>query len=378
MMVSGMTDPAYASVREAYAEVLGSGLEQGSAFAVCRGDQVLVSLWGGFADHQGDRPWQESTRVNIWSVTKALTALSLAMLADRGKLDYGRPVASYWPEFAQGGKAGITLDTVLSHQGGLTGPDREASVEDLLAGQPYVEKLAASTPLWEPGSQCVYHPLSWGNLAGEVLWRIDGRSPGAFLAEEIAAPFQLPITLGLPESLFDQSAELSVTPGVLERAQALVEQPLTRPGYANPRFQISLANSPAWRAAEVPGANGHATALGLARLFAGLAAGGKIGRERIIGQAALAEATRPRFEGIEAGGESPFRVAAGFMLNVEGLYGPNDSAFGHSGWGGSFAFADPESGIGVAYVVNRMIDLTPDPDPRRMALLDAVYAVAGR
>ena len=374
MSLSGVAKPPFAALRDIYAEILDSGLEQGSALAICREDEVLVSLWGGLADHQGLRPWQETTRVNIWSVTKALTALSLAMLVDRGKLDYRRPAAAYWPEFAQGGKAGITLDTLLSHQGGLTGPEHAASVEDLLAGQPYVEKLAASRPLWEPGAQCVYHPLSWGSLAGEVLRRVDGRSPGRFLAEEIAGPLQLPITLGLPESLYDQAAELSVAPGTLKRAEALCNHALTRPGYANPRFTLSLANSPAWRAAEVPGANAHATALGLARLFAGLAAGGQVGQERIIGQAALAEATRPRFEGIEAGGESAFRMAAGFMLNVEGLFGPNDTAFGHTGWGGSLAFADPETGLGVAYVINRMIDVSPASDPRRTPLIEAIYS----
>ncbi len=377
MSLSGIAKPSFAAVRDTYAEILDSGLEQGSALAVCREDEVLVSLWGGLADHQGERHWQETTRVNIWSVTKALTALSLAMLVDRGKLDYGRPVAALWPEFAQGGKAGITLDTLLSHQGGLNGPEQEASVADLLAGQPYVEKLAVSTPLWEPGSQCVYHPLSWGSLAGEVLRRVDGRGAGRFLAEEIAGPLQLPITLGLPESLYDQAAELSVAPGTQDRAKTMQVQPLTRPGYANPSFTLSLANSRAWRAAEVPGANAHATALGLARLFAGLASGGRIGQERIIGQAALAEATRPRFEGIEAGGESPFRVGAGFMLNVEGLFGPNEDAFGHTGWGGSLAFADPATGLGVAYVVNRMIDLSPAPDPRRLALLEAIYSAEG-
>ncbi|WP_292281988.1 serine hydrolase domain-containing protein, partial [Mesorhizobium sp.] len=151
------------------------GLEHGGGVSVVADGKTVVDLWGGHADAARTRPWRRDTLVNVWSCTKGVVALAIAMLVERGKLDYAAPVARYWPEFAAGGKERITLDQVMSHQSGLNGLAVPMDEAGLLAWTPYADALAAMAPLWEPGSRCVYHALSYGHLAGEVLRRHGGK-----------------------------------------------------------------------------------------------------------------------------------------------------------------------------------------------------------
>ena len=200
MNVEGSVDPRFAAVKEAFAANLEEGLDHGAAFAVVAEGQLVVDLWGGTADAAGTRPWARDSLVNVWSTTKGVMALAIAMLVDRGQLDYEAPVARTWPAFAANGKAEITLGCLLSHQAGLSGCPEPMTLEDLYAWEPYLACLEAMAPEWPPGSRCVYHALSYGHLAGEILRRVDGRTPGAFIAEEIAGPLAAAFFLGLPAS----------------------------------------------------------------------------------------------------------------------------------------------------------------------------------
>jgi CubicO group peptidase (beta-lactamase class C family) len=364
--IAGTTDPKFVRVREAFAANFASGLEHGGGVAVMLDNQPVVELWGGHADAAKTRPWRQDTLINVWSCTKGVMATAMAMLVERGKLDYAAPVARWWPEFATGGKEKITLDLVLSHQAGLNGITVPMDEAGLLAWDPYVAALAAMAPLWEPGSRAIYHALSYGHLAGEILRRVDGRSPGRFVAEEIAGPLGADFFIGLPEREEHRVAEMIEGPKASDWVPYVLASPFPH-SCMNPSLSATSPNHRAWRAAEVPGGNGQATAPGLAKIYAALASGGG----GLIRQETIAEAARPRVRGIDESFGSPTAFAAGFQIDNP-LTGKD--SFGHSGWGGSYGFADPEAKLGFAYVTNRMLGFDDGIDLRRKSLIDAVYA----
>lgn len=372
MDIHGTCDPRFAAVEAAFAANFEEGLDQGAAFAVYAAGRPVVDLWGGSADAEGQRPWARDTLVNVWSTTKGVVALALALLVERGRLDYEAPVARVWPEFGQNGKAEITLGCLLSHQAGLSAPPDDISLEALYGWHDYIAALEAMAPETPPGSLCVYHALSFGHLAGEILRRVDGRRIGAFVAQEIAGPLGISFFIGLPESEEGRVAATIAGPGADDNIVKAEEEPLGR-GLINPRFSVTQPNDRAWRAAEIPAGNGQGDALGLARLYGALASGGSLEGLRLIGAEALAAATAERFRGTEASMGRPLAFGAGFMLNEGGGFGPSAGAFGHTGLGGSLAFADPDARVGVAYTPNRLLGFGDKPDPRRQRLIAAVY-----
>lgn len=299
-------------------------------------------------------------------------ALAIAMLVERGKLDYAAPVARYWSEFAAGGKEYITLDQVMSHQSGLNGLAVPMDEAGLLAWAPYADALATMSPLWEPGSRCVYHALTYGHLAGEVLRRVDGRSIGRFIAEEIAVPLGADFHVGLPQAQDSRAAEMIEGSKTSDWVDFVRASPFPH-ACDNPTPRALAPNDRAWRAAEVPGGNGQSTAHALARIYGMMAAGGSFEGKPLIGRAAIEEAARPRFRGMDDSFALPAAFAAGYQIE-DPVYARRASpqTFGHTGWGGAIGFADPGAGVGFGYVTNRMVGFD-DVDPRRKALIDAVY-----
>jgi CubicO group peptidase (beta-lactamase class C family) len=371
MNIHGPCDPRFAGVRDAFAANFAAGLEHGGGVAVVLDGKPVVELWGGHADAAKTRAWQQDTLVNVWSATKGVVALAVAMLVERGKLDYAAPVARWWPEFAANGKERITLDLVLSHQAGLNGLDRPMDDAGLLAWTPYVEAFAAMAPLWEPGSRAIYHALSYGHLAGEPMRRVDGRGVGRFVAEEIAGPLGADFFIGLPEREEHRVAEMIEGPKASDWVNYVLSTPFPH-ACANPTPVATAPNHRAWRAAEVPGGNGQATALALAKIYGMMASGGGTSDgKRFLTRDTIAEAARPRVRGIDESFGTPTAFAAGFQIDNP-LTAPG--CFGHSGWGGAYAFADPAAGLGFAIVTNRMLGFDDGIDPRRKALIDAVYA----
>jgi CubicO group peptidase (beta-lactamase class C family) len=373
-MISGTVDPKFAGLRGAFASLFADGLEHGGGVSVAVGGKIVADLWGGHADNAATKPWRQDTIVNVWSVTKGIVALAVAMLVEQGKLDYARPIAAVWPEFAAGGKDGITLDLAMSHRAGLNGVDVPLTEEQVLAWTPYVDALAAMAPLWEPGSRCVYHMLSYGHLAGEPIRRVTGGSVGTFIADAIAGPLGVDFYLGVPEREDRRAAQTIAGPLVNAAMEALAAGPYWR-SVRSPTPNATAPNHRAWRAAEVPGGNGHATARALATIYGALAQGGVWQGTRLISEGGLAAATAPRFRGEDAGFLLPTAFGAGFRLD-DPQYGPNANAgaFGHSGWGGSFSFADPVAGLGFAYVTSFMREFEDGIDLRRQRLVEAVYA----
>ncbi|MEM7124625.1 MAG: serine hydrolase domain-containing protein, partial [Pseudomonadota bacterium] len=345
VMIEGWVDPSLTRVKEAFEANLDLGLEQGAAFSVVADGRVVVDLWGGFADAAAERPWRRDTIVTVQSVTKGIVALAVAMLVDRGKLDYDAPVATWWPEFAAGDKQSITLGQIMSHQAGLNTVREDLALDDLYHGDRFVRCLEAMEPIYPPGSMCVYHALSYGYLAGEIIRLVDGRSVGRYIAEEIASPLDASIFLGLSEAHDHRAAEIIAGPGADDVMEEATRSDLTR-GYVNPRVRPTEPNTRAWRAAEVPAGSANADALSLARLYGALALGGTLDSVCLVRPATLALATAERFDGTEAGFGWPMRYGAGFMLNKDEVFGPHRDAFGHSGWGGYVAYADPANRLG--------------------------------
>jgi CubicO group peptidase (beta-lactamase class C family) len=379
--VEGSCDRAFAEVRELFEHHLATGTELGAAITVQLGEQVLVDLWGGHRDPDRREPWQRDTLVNVWSTSKGPVALCAHLLADRGALDMDAPVARYWPEFAAAGKADMPVRYLLSHRAGLAGLREPTAVEDLYDWKVIVERLAATEPWWEPGSVSGYHALTYGYLVGEVIRRVSGSTVGDLLRTELAGPLGADFHIGLPDREHGRVATLVQPPpeDLSERAALFAQMaPVAIATLANPMASAEVANTPAWRRAEIPAANGHATARGVAALYGVYAQRGTVAGRRYLSAEQVERAREgqgrctdlilgPAVGGLET------EVALGVWLSgPERHYGPNERSVGHDGFGGSFGMADLEAGLAVGYAMNLMGHHIMD-DPRKMAIIDAVY-----
>lgn len=366
IQIHGSADPAFAALRAEFERNFADRGDVGAALSLVIDGAPVVDLWAGSLDAARTRPWAADSVVNVWSTTKAIGALCFAMLVERGACAYDDLVVRWWPEFAAHGKDGVTIAMLLSHQAGLCSFRDPAVVEDFYDQPAAAARLAASEPLWPPGSRSGYHAISIGVLAGELFRRIEGRRLGAFIAAELAAPLGLDLTLGLPASDEARRAEMIAPPELATSNMTADLNPSQAAAYLNPVIEPLLPNTAAWRACELVSANGFSNARSLARLFGEVAAG------RLLSPQTLAQATRLRISGVDEVLGVPTRWAAGFLLNTDGLYGPSEATFGHSGWGGSFALVDPDRKLALAYTMNRMgTDLVGDP--RDVALIAAAY-----
>lgn len=369
--IHGLCPERFAGVRTAFEDNFATGQELGARFSLVQRGELVVDLWAGFADRQRTKAFDETTLTPVFSTTKAIAALLIARLVDAGKLDYAQPVADVWPEFAQAGKGAITVEQVMSHQEGLSGFPEEMEPSLWFDWDAICAKLAAMAPLWPPGSASGYHPITFGYLAGEIFRRVDGRTMGAALREDLAGPFGLDLWIGLPDAEHHRAADLQRPNGLPNFGEI---NAATKAAFLTPWSSPAGRGQAEWRRIEIPSANGHATASALARLIGALANDGWLDGETILSPALIAEASRERIHGQDL--VLPFVMSwgAGFMRNsAVKVWGPGEQTFGHSGWGGSCAFADPETGLAGAYVMNKQsTDLIGDARAKR--LIEAAYA----
>ena len=369
--IHGFAAPPYARVKDAFAANFAEADEVGARFSLVQGGETVVDLWAGHADRARTRPFAEDTLTPIFSTTKALAALMIARLVDQGRLAYDQPVASVWPEFGQAGKADITVEEALSHQAGLSGLPDEMDPALWFDWDAVCARIAATAPIWPPRTASGYGPSTLGHIAGEIFRRVDGRAIGRAFAEDLAGPLGLDAWIGLPDSEHARCADM-IRPKGLPRFGEL--NAATRAAFLTPWSAPGGRGQAEWRRIELPSANGHATALALARLAGALADGGWIDGEMILSPALIAEAARERIRGQDL--VLPFVVGwgAGFLRNDPVMiWGPGRETFGHAGWGGSCLFVDPERRLGGAYVMNRQsAELIGDARSRR--LIEAAYA----
>jgi CubicO group peptidase (beta-lactamase class C family) len=369
--ITGLCPDRFARVRDAFAANFEDGGELGARFSLCVDGEIVLDLMGGFADRKREVAFGPETLTPLFSTTKAVAALMVARLVDEGRLAYDQPVADVWPEFAQAGKAEVTIEQALSHQAGLSGFLDETDPTIWFDWDATCAKLAAMAPIWPIGSASGYHPITFGYLAGEIFRRVDGRTMGTALREDIAGPLGLDLWIGLPDSEHDRCAEL-MRPSALPKFGAMNDA--VKAAFLTPWAAPGGRGTADWRRVEIPSANGHATAPALARLMGALAKDGTLDGKSLITPAGIKVASAERIVGQDL--VLPFVISwgAGFMRNTPNMfYGPTADAFGHSGWGGSCAFADPAAGVSGAYVMNKQGSALIG-DERAVRLIEAAYA----
>jgi CubicO group peptidase (beta-lactamase class C family) len=381
--IGGFVAPGYKRVADVFERNFTERGEVGAAFAAMRDGELVVDLWGGWADEAARRPWEEDTLQLVFSGTKGLVATCLLMLIDRGQLALDDPVAKHWPEFAARGKEHVTVADIASHRSRLPAIRRHVTEREL-ADDVLLARLLADQPQeTDPRAELAYHALTYGWLCGELIRRATGRSVGTFFAEEVAAPLGLELWIGLPESEEPRVATLVYGPRWGANApgdEQLAADDLLASIWNNPRVyprERIIWNERSLHAAEVPGANAIGTARSIARLYGCLARGGELDGVRLMAPETIALGRRElsRFEDLF--NTHPMAFGVGFQLQTELMaYGPTSESFGHGGAGGSIHAAWPNERVGLSYAMNQLRD--DIPDPRSRALLSALHeCVAG-
>ncbi len=365
-MTEGFVAPGFERVYEVFEAGLSD--ELGAGFAAVREGEVVVDLWGGWASRDQTKPWNRDTIAPLYSTTKGVSALIVAMLADQGLIDYDAPLASLWPAFGVHGKDRVTIRQALAHQAGVPG-FLEPIDPDLWLDPPRcADAIAALAPMWAPGSASGYHPLTWGYIVGEIALRAAERSLGTILREDICDPLGIDFQIGTPESEHHRCAEMKKPSRPGEFGEIT---PPRKAAFFTP-WAAPVRGSAQWRRIEIPATNGHANALGVARLYEAYATGGEIAGKRALSANGFTALTKPIWRDDDL--VLPFNLdwRAGIIGNSNHFYGPNEEAFGHSGMGGSCGFGDPVARISAGYVMNKQSHHLMG-DPRSLRLIEALY-----
>ncbi len=380
--IQGRTASGLESIRDVFIANFIESVDVGAGLCITHGDDIVVDLWGGHQDLAQSVPWCEDTLVNVYSTTKGFGAAAVAWAVEQGALDYDAPVKAYWPVL-RAASGGLTVAQLLSHQGGLCGVSDTLTVEDLYDWEKMCALLERQEPFWSPGTAVGYHAITWGYLAGNLIRIVTGRTMGDVFRTEIAAPLRADCHIGLTEGEMTRVAPM-IAAGrarILPDAGQLaaIERPaLHSVALDNPIIRpYGDASSRPWQAAEIAASNGHATARGVAGLYAALACGGVFQGVRVLKSATIDALTREEVgEQDDLVLDRVLRRGRGVILNTGGEYGPSARAFGHAGAGGSLGFADPEHGIAFGYVMNQM-QTTLDGDTRAGRLVRALYDTLG-
>jgi CubicO group peptidase (beta-lactamase class C family) len=391
-IISGVWDTRFKRVRDQFVRNFTERGEVGAAVSVIAGGQKVVDLWGGIADVATNKSWQQDTIVHVWSCTKGATALCAHILAARGLLDLDALVTDYWPEFGQNGKEATTVAQLMSHQAGVP-----AVRETLPPGAFYdtefmTDTLAAEAPFWEPGSRHGYHALTFGFLVGELVRRVSGKTLGQFFKDEIATPFGIDFSMGLPDSELPRLATVMLAGPPPPPFPTYLLKALTDPtsvpflvlfnngGFLNP----GEAESPAARAqTEIGASGGFTNARALARMYQLLVKPSTA--LPLVGRAGLVRMSRVNSAGLDQFGFIPSRFALGYVKSIDNRRGTpgnqdtgivSEDAFHHSGFGGSIGLADPRADFSLGYAMNKHGNGTL-LNPRGQSLVDAAYLSLG-
>jgi CubicO group peptidase (beta-lactamase class C family) len=379
--IQGEIDPRFARIKDAFAANFATKGEVGAAVAITLDNRPVVDIWGGHTDRGRTKPWTRDTIVNVWSTTKGPAAMCSHRLAEQGRLDLDAPVLRYWPQFAQAGKDKIPVSYLLNHKAGLPAIKAKIPAEMLYDWEAMTAALAAHQPWWEPGTRHGYHAFTFGYLSGEVVRRITGKSLGTYFRDEFAVPLGLDFHIGLDARHDERVAQMigadPVPPGETNLFTEAFKDPesVSTKALANPTslMQVKTINTREWRGAEIPAANGHGNARGLARLYGALACGGSVDAIQVLSAESIARCHTEQSRGQDAVLLRETRFGPGFMLPQPGMaHARNPRTFGHPGAGGSIAFADPDTRIGFAYVMNKMRNDNM-LDTRAAALIEAMY-----
>ncbi len=369
-----------ARIRPLFEENFARSGELGAAISVWLNGRSLLELHGGYRDAGREQPWTSDTIVLFWSATKGLGSACLLHVLQEHDIGLERRVAEFWPEFAQAGKAEITLAQLLSHQAGLAALDQLAEMTDHAA---VVRALEKQKPLWPPGTAHGYHARTFGFLLDELVRRIDSRPLGIYWREIFAEPLGLDLWIGLPEEENARAASIYAAktsgPPVDPFYKTLADpDSLQRRVFTSPRGlnAVSAMNDPANRAHSLVSLGGIGSAEALGKFYALLANGGELAGDRYFTAETISRMTTTLTSGPDRVFLVPTAFSAGFMKDSDKsaarIFGPSASAFGHPGAGGSHAFADPENDLAFAYVMNQM-EQQILPNEKALRLVRAIY-----
>jgi CubicO group peptidase (beta-lactamase class C family) len=391
----GWVSDGFEPVRDAFQDNMLHAGEVGAACTVYLKGERVVHLWGGLADRRSSMPWTEHTAVPAFSVSKGLVALCFNMLVERKVLDLDAPIATYWPAFAANGKEGITTRMLLNHRAGLTCIDTPITLNDFYPNGSVDAQLIAQHPVTPPGQEQAYAATAFGMFTQALFRELTGESLGAFLAREVVAPLGLKsLWIGLPNdapqpaTLYPSSAKRllrEIVPealtknspeGRLFRRLAFVPRSLSYRAVRNPdlgRRGLELLNERRNLEVELPWMNGVTSAADLATVYGALGNGGQLGGTRLLSDDSISELCgRQSWSDRDPVVHKNLGFTQGFCKEDPDVYSPNTESFGHTGTGGSIGFADPVTGIGFGYVMNRLDWRLRSP--RALRLAHAVYA----
>jgi CubicO group peptidase (beta-lactamase class C family) len=389
-LMAGDVDEGYGKVADVFRRNLTSGQEIGAAVAVYRDGVKVVDLWGGFRNGITKAPWEHDTLALMFSTTKGMSAVAVAVAASQGLISYDTKVAEYWPEFAQASKGAITVRQLLSHQAGLPTLDPPPTLDDVLDRAKLSAMLAAQAPAWTPGTRHGYHAVTLGWYESELIRHADPsrRSLGQFFADEVATPLGLDFHIGLPASVdrdrlahlhcfskAEMMLHLNVMPvrfvAAMFNPRSLSSRALTIPKGLN---SLGDCNREEFQVVEIPASNGIGSARSVAKAYGSAATGGSDLGLAANTLDALAQPATPPTHGMR---DKVLHVNTVFSLGYikpfpKFVFGSSSKAFGTMGLGGSFGCADPDTGIGFAYVMNRL-GFHVWSDPRELALREALF-----
>jgi CubicO group peptidase (beta-lactamase class C family) len=384
--ITGHCDPRFARVRQVFAENFVDHGEIGAAVSAFVDGILVVDLCGGHTDEARTTAWCPDTLVNVYSVGKGVLTVLTLILVERGLIDLDAPVATFWPEFAAGGKGELSVRTLLTHQGGLPAVRKRLPEGAMLDWTLMTEALAGEVPFWPPGSAHGYHVNTYGYLVGELIRRVTGMRVGEALRTYVTGPLSADFSFGLPPAEHGRVASICGTAAnavLREQADwAMIFPPSGDEAYDEMMWHTyfnpsglsgtGVVNTAGWREAEIPSSNGHGTARAVASLYAAFLAGGLPGT-RWVGPTLRREATMIHSDGMDRVLRRPSRFGIGFQLSQPTRpIGPNPGAFGHFGYGGSLGFADPEAAVAFAYLMNRPGERWETV--RLQRLVDALYS----
>ncbi|MFK7841995.1 MAG: serine hydrolase domain-containing protein [Sphingorhabdus sp.] len=367
--IHGQCDPRFAAVKAAFERNFSEHDDLGASVAITLNGEFVVDLWGGHLDEKRTLPWQEDTLVNVWSSTKTMAAMSLLMLADRGAVDLHAPASKYWPEFAQNGKDLVEVRHFLSHTAGLSGMDEKVEGDALYDWEWMTAALAKQAPWWEPGTQSGYHALTQGHLIGEIVRRVTGQSIGNFFRQEIAEPTGADFHIGADEALDARIGNL-VPPksGPTPNPESIAGRT-----FANPGVDATLPRERAWRAAEIPAANGQGNARSIVRAQTAMANGGQAFGKTILSEEGTKTIFEKQSEGTDMVLGVPVTFGMGYGLNSPATpISPNTNTCYWGGYGGSSVIVDQDAHLCFSYVMNKM-ETGLLGDPRGFGLAAAMY-----
>ena len=378
--LGGTCSARFDSLRELFAAKLESGEDLGASLVVNIDGEVVIDLWGGWADEARTVPWTENTITNVFSTTKTMTSLAALVLVDRGELDLDANVAAYWPEFAARGKAGIKVRQLLSHTSGVSGWDQPVTIDDLYDWDKSTAMLAAQAPWWEPGAGSGYHALTYGHLIGEVIRRITGQRLGEFFAAQIAGPLGADFHIGLPPSEFHRVANVVPPPSQPFDLTQLDPNGLMFKTFTGPANKAESSWTERWRRADIGAANGHGNARSVARIQSAVACGGEVDGVRLLSPKTINRILEVQSNTIDLVLGIPLKIGVGYGLPWPQLlpFVPEGRLCFGAGAGGSMVIADVDRRMTVAYIMNKLAPDVMIVGPIVAALVERVYDIVNR